>query len=97
MPAEWIERLPFILPSLAAGVLIAGWIGRWLRRMWHLMSKANRFFDAVLGSPDRPSLMDEVAAVKEQLADHIRWHGEPGAKPAGPNLDKPNSPTVRRR
>jgi hypothetical protein len=55
------------------------------------------FLDQVMGSDDRPSLMDEVTAVKQQVADHIRWHGQPGNRPAGPDLSKPNSPTGRRR
>ena len=96
---EIVDRLPVILPSLAtgAGLVLATWLGRWLRRVWHLMGKANRFFDAVLGSPDHPSLMDEVADVKRKLAEHLEWHADPGGKPAGPNLSKPNGPLPARR
>jgi hypothetical protein len=72
-----------------------GWLGRWLTRVWHLMGKANRFFDMVMGSPGHPSLMDEVADVKRQLAEHLEWHADPGGKPAGPDLSKPNGPSAR--
>jgi hypothetical protein len=60
------------------------------------MGKANRFFDMVMGSPGRPSLMDEVTDVKRQLAEHLEWHGNPGGKPAAPaSLAKTNGPRRR--
>jgi hypothetical protein len=94
--AEIMDRLPFVLPSLVASVVLLGWLTRWLRRVWHLMGKANKFFDMVMGSPTKPSIMDEVAAVKQQLAEHLEWHGAPGGKPAAPDLTKPNGPMRRR-
>jgi hypothetical protein len=95
--AELIDRLPFVLPSLVAGAVLVGWLTRWLRRVWHLMGKANRFFDMVMGSPGHPSIMDEVATVKQQLAEHLEWHGNPGGKPAAAtDLTKTNGPVRRR-
>jgi hypothetical protein len=89
---------------------MAGWAARGIRRMWHLGRKANRFFDLMLGEPARdgrparPSMMDRMASVETRLAevqkevaDHKLWHGDPGGKPAAPDLSKPNGPTARRR
>lgn len=77
--------------------------------MWHLGRKANRFFDLMLGEPARdgrparPSMMDRMAGMESNLAalqqsfdDHLRWHPEPGGKPAAPDLTKPNGPVRRR-
>jgi hypothetical protein len=93
-----LDRLAITLTAIVATLAIIGYAARGLRRMWHLMSKVNRWLDQVLGEPardgqpGRPSLMQRVEAietklggVETKLADHLDWHADPrGTPPAHP-------------
>lgn len=64
--------------------------------MWHLMRKANQWFDQVLGeapsagNPGRPSLMRRIEQIEAKIDDHLKWHPEPGGRPARPAGPWPN-------
>lgn len=79
--------------SLTAVLVLLGLLGKWGRRMWGTNRKFNRLLDQLLGDetarPPIPSLMDKLTAVQDEqarladeLAEHVRWHGEPRGRPA---------------
>jgi hypothetical protein len=104
------QALGIICGSILAVVGVAGWVVRGLRRMWRLMSKANRWLDQVLGepardgSPGRPGLMERVtgieagmAGIEARLSEHLDWHGDPGGRTARTTPPRPNGTRGHRR
>lgn len=92
MMSWWWQFAAFCL-SLSAVLALGGLVGRWGRRMWGTNRKFNRLLDQLLGDenarPPIPSLMDKLTAVQDeqarladQLAEHVRWHGDPRGRPA---------------
>ncbi len=88
MSIEAWQALGIVSGSLAAAIVVVTWAAKGLRRMWRLMSKANRWLDQVLGEPAqngqpaRPSLMQRVEHIEKQLARHLEWHDNPAGQPA---------------
>lgn len=91
-----LDQLPIILPTAVAAIAVLGWSARGVRRMWRLMSKANRWLDQVLGEPARdglparPSLMQRVEHIEKQQAEHVEWHAGRSGAPARPTPARPN-------
>lgn len=88
----WWQFVAFCL-SLSTVLALAGLVWRWVRRMWGTNRKFNRLLDQLLGDanarPPIPSLMDQLTDVRDEqvrladeLAAHVRWHGDPGGRPA---------------
>lgn len=89
----WWQQLVTFCLGLTAVLAAAGLVGRWGRRMWSTNRKFNRLLDQLLGDeharPPIPSLMDKLTAVQDEqarladeLAGHVRWHGEPARRPS---------------
>lgn len=89
----WWQKLVAACISLTAVMATAGLVGKWGLRMWSTNRKFNRLLDQLLGDetarPPIPSLMDKLTAVQDEqarqadaLAEHVRWHGDPGGRPA---------------
>ncbi|HEU4539665.1 MAG TPA: hypothetical protein VFR23_00935 [Jiangellaceae bacterium] len=91
---DW-QALGIVAGALVAVLIVLAWTARGMRRMWHLMRKANRWLDQALGEPPRdgqpgrPSLMQRVEAIETRmgsmeakLTGHLEWHNEPKGKPA---------------
>jgi hypothetical protein len=104
---QW-QRLGIVCGSILAALALAGWAARGIRRMWRLMSKANRWLDQVLGEPARdgeparPGLMERVAGIERRmaaidvkLAEHLEWHGDPDGSPTRRVSPKPNGGVSR--
>lgn len=102
----WWQQLVAICVGLTAVLTLLGVLGRWIRRMWGIARKLNRLLDQMLGdrsvSPPLPSLMDQLADVRVEqsrlasaLAEHVRWHGDPGGRPAAYVYDGPTQRTYQ--
>lgn len=93
------DQLLIVLSTIVAGLAVAGWSARGLRRMWHLGRKLNRWLDQALGdkAAGLPSLMERVEAIETKLDDHLTWHANPGGRPARAALPRPNGPQSQHR
>lgn len=74
---------------LAAGAVLWKTL-RGLLRMWHLMRKANAFFDDVHQAGGPAALLDRLEGIEAALSQHLAWHGYPGGAPARPVRPYPN-------
>lgn len=106
---DW-QALGVVAGALVAVLVVLAWTARGMRRMWHLMRKANRWLDQALGEPPRdgqpgrPSLMQRVEGLERQVAEvktavdeHQAWHNAPGGRPARRGAEQQNGPDIRRR
>lgn len=88
----WWQQFVALCVGIAAVLGLLSVLGKWGHRMWSTSRKLNRLLDQLLGDREAglPSLMDQLGDIRDEqdrqaaaLADHVRWHGNPGAKPAG--------------
>lgn len=106
---DW-QALGVVAGALVAVLVVLAWTARGMRRMWHLMRKANRWLDQALGEPPRdgqpgrPSLMQRVeqiehrmGSMEDKLTGHLEWHNAPGGRPARRTSEQQNGPDIRRR
>jgi len=70
-----------------AGVVLL--VGKGLSMLWQW-----RFGNELKATVDR--IESAVAEVKEELAEHTRWHPEPGGRPAKAVQPRPNGQRPRR-
>lgn len=97
------QAIGIVCGSILAAIALIGFAARGTRRMWRLMSKANRWLDQVLGEPARdgqparPGLMERVAGIEQRcggiedkIDTHLEWHGDPGGQPARDGKPSPN-------
>lgn len=96
---DFWTSIDIVCGALIALVVVASYVARGTRRVWHLMRKVNRLLDQTLGDPTagKPSLMQRVQSIEQtqdtisqQLAEHLEWHADPKGQPARPTQQRPN-------
>lgn len=87
----WWQQLVALCVGIAAVLGLLSVLGKWVHRMWSTSRKWNRLLDQMLGDREAglPSLMDQLSDIRYEqdrqaraLAEHVRWHGDPGGRPA---------------
>jgi hypothetical protein len=104
MRLDFWANLGVVSGALLAFTGVVLMAARLARGAWAFLRREEEARDALLGDKAKGiksikeelrELRTDVAGVRAELAEHVRWHGNPGNRPAGGTTPRPDGRGTR--